>query len=187
LCWHTVMNPLRRTTVWLGAVALLALAGCASTTNTGAGATTAPATASASPSVRPTTARPTTATPTPSPTPTPISPPPTKAADGTDPDACEDAKCEVKVKAGWAVALPRYRVDELTVESVSQNELNLTLALPEGQFDMFCDVDPECLTNIAGTYAVVVAHPGARVNINGITVDVVTVGGGSAIVRIKRR
>jgi hypothetical protein len=32
-----------------------------------------------------------------------------------------------------------------------------------------------------------VAHPGGRVNINGITVDVLTVGGGSAIVRIKRR
>jgi hypothetical protein len=183
------MNPLRTTTVWLGAVALLALAGCASTTNTGAGNTTAPAIASASSSARPTTARPTTATPTASPTPTPkpASPAPTKAADGTDPDACEDAKCEVKVKAGWSVALHRYRVDELTVESVRQNELNLTLALPEGEFDMFCDVDPECLTNIAGTYAVVVAHPGARLNINGITVDVVSVGGGSAIVRIKRR
>jgi hypothetical protein len=170
-------------------VAVLVLAGCASTTPT-AQPTTAQST-----TARPTTASPTpTPTPTPTPAPTPTTPPPTKAADGANARACADGVCEVKVTGGWEAALPRFDLAALNVETVRADTVTMVFSITSGRFDLACDRDPKCGTYVMGpsggsstSFAIVTAHAGARVNLNSLAVDVAAIDRRSVVLRINPR
>jgi len=157
------------------ALALLATAGCAS-----------PQAGSASPATSSTTTHPVTTTTT-----TPPKPTLPKAADGTDLSACADNNCEVQVSAPGPIHLPEGAGATLTVASIDDDTVSLAFSPNDAAaaFSASCGADDPtadvCVnTSIVGNSATVTGRGGAKATVNNVTVLVVGVVGGSAVLRI---
>jgi hypothetical protein len=149
-------------------LALLAAAGCA-----------APLAGSASPA----TTRPAVTTTT-----TPPKPTLPAAADGTDLSACADDVCEVQVTAPGPIHLPEGAGATLSIVSIGDNTVTLSFVpTGDGSFTVGCDAtDPTACdgTQLTGGNAVVTGHATAKATANNVSVLVVAVVGGSAVLRI---
>jgi hypothetical protein len=170
---------------WGFAVALgvgaVVLAGCQS--STAGTAETAPPVLSTAGTEAPTPSRggvalgPNTLPPAPSP------PSPPSAADGSDIDACSDARCEVSVGAGTAVPVPESTgVRDLKVTAVTADRVTLTgkdtgnysSSACEGQ----CDSDD---TN--GAFTIMLGTNGRDLQ-NGLSITVEGIGDGKAVLKL---
>jgi hypothetical protein len=149
-------------------VAVLALASCGSGKGDGA--------AGRSPST------PSRSTPSPSPSLRP-------AADGTRLNACKDGTCEVRLTGPAKIPVaPKAKVASLKVKSFGPSEISLTAiaaSTPTGyEFSSSCEGDPRCTTSMDNDKVDVTAHTGAKVTLNRLAVQVVSVTTGSAVLRL---
>ncbi|MGH3760365.1 hypothetical protein [Actinophytocola sp.] len=118
-------------------------------------------------------------------------PAPTAAADGGNVAACRDGACEVRLTGRTVIPVaPAAGITELAVESITGDEVSTALTLAGNTFDMNCEGDERCQTSFVGTtppVGFVVAHPGARVTINRLVVEIPAAADGTAILRLSRR
>jgi hypothetical protein len=143
--------------------------------------------AEAAPPASPTTTTTTVVTTT---TTTPPPPPPAKAKDGGNIAACRDAVCEVRLARRTVIPVdPATGIAEVSVESITGDEVSAAITLSTGHFTMNCTGDDACRTSFVGTsppVAFATAHPGARVSINKLVLSVPAAAGGTAILRLGR-
>lgn len=108
-------------------------------------------------------------------------------------DACYDGRCEVVVAPSTTVPLDRrLRVQSLTVHAVGRDDVTILVAV-RGGASIGCTGDNRCSTSVTGGSAQspamgrFTAHPGARVTANRLTIDVVAVVRGRAVLRLTPR
>ncbi|HEX3784654.1 MAG TPA: hypothetical protein VHX38_33755 [Pseudonocardiaceae bacterium] len=130
----------------------------------------------------------TTATPT-----TTTAPVPATAADGTNLGACTAGNCEVQVSDGTSIPLSAsLGVGPVTVTGIQPDTVSITMAVSAGQVTSDCTGDPSCVADLqssldggAGSTTVqATGHVGAMCIVNQLTVTVVAVGPGPAILRL---
>lgn len=115
---------------------------------------------SGSPSPSPAASTPATTTTTSS-----TAPPPT-AADGTNVAACFDGTCEIAISGPLAIPLDRrFRIARLTVDAINPDGLAITFV------------------STSGGGGSIQTGVGADSGINGITIKVVAINGGTAVLR----
>lgn len=152
-------------------IAGLVLAGCSSGTHDSGAVSSSPTRAAPSrPAARSSPAAPT-------------------AADGTNLSACKDGRCEVEVTHPVKIPIDRrrFKVDLVRVKSIKDDEISFSIStLPPSTLG--CNGDDNCHTRVAfGTPDTgrVTAHAGAVVTANRIAIRVMSVGNGSAILRLQ--
>jgi hypothetical protein len=121
-------------------------------------------------------------------TPTPASPTPQSAADGTDLSACKDGTCEVKVTRPVNIRMDvrRFKVGTVRLMSIKDDEVSFTITLPaSGQFNFSCESTIVGATAESPAMGHVTGHAGALITANRITIQLVSIGNKSAILRLK--
>jgi hypothetical protein len=168
---------------WAAAIALTALlsAGCGSAGSAGSAAPPArpdSIPASTIPSTHPTTTTTTAVT----------------ATDGTNLGACADGNCEVQVTGPVTIPVASsLGVGPVSVTAIQTDTVSITIAATAGQVSDNCTGDPSCVPDMRSSFggggadatvATATGHAGAMFIVNQLTVDVVTVGTGTAILRL---
>jgi hypothetical protein len=115
--------------------------------------------------------------------------PPT-AADGADLAACVDGTCEVIVAPDAVVDTGQnFGVYPIRVGPIGADDVLLVVAMINGG-TFGCDGDDRCGVSVTGQTATepaiaqVTVHAGAQVTAVGLTIDVVAVSDGHAIIRL---
>jgi hypothetical protein len=158
-------------------VALVALVGCQP--EAGGLATGSPA-----PSASPTPSSRATASPPPSPSPTP-SPAPS-AADGTNVAACEDVRCEVLVRAGTAIPVPKSTdVGNLKVSKVTADRVTFAGRVLGNRSGGGCYGRGSCDVSSSNGVFTMSLTGGAIASQNGLAVEVKAFVDGAAIIAIE--
>jgi hypothetical protein len=117
---------------------------------------------------------------------------PVTAADGTNLGACANGNCEVQVAEGASIPLsPSLGLGPVSVTAIQSDTVSIGIPATGSQVSVNCTGDPSCVANLqqslgAGASASTQAtgHVGAMFIVNQLTVTVVAVSPGSAILRL---
>jgi hypothetical protein len=179
----------RRTRGSLTVIAAAAvLTGCArGEQGSAGGAPTTPVVTSATSA---TTSAPAATTAAPTPASPPLTPPPT--ANGNL-KACKGGRCQVKVThpVDIQVDAKRFQVGTVSVRSIEDHQVSLVITLPTPANRLDCQSDEDCDSSVVGgsdkspNKGYVTAHAGAVITANRLVIQVVSAGGGSAVLRLK--
>ncbi|WP_433186969.1 hypothetical protein [Actinoallomurus sp. CA-150999] len=124
-------------------------------------------------------------------TPTPASPTPRPTANRSALKACKGGKCEVTVTRGADIPVDarRFQVGTINVRSVDDRQVSLVITLPTASNRLDCQGDEDCDSSVVGgtntNTGYVNAHAGAVITVNRLVIQVVSVGNGSAVLRLK--
>ena len=115
-----------------------------------------------------------------------------KAADGKRLSACRDGRCEVVVSAKKSIELSgSLGLYAVAIHQVKGDEIGLFASL-RGGGKFSCDGDEECQVSVqsgSGQYpapAQFTAHPGARIEVAKLRIQVVAVVNKQAVLRLTR-
>ena len=115
-----------------------------------------------------------------------------KAADGKRLSACRDGRCEVVVSAKKSIELSgSLGLYAVAVHQVKGDEIGLFASL-RGGGKFSCDGDEECQVSVQGASgqypasAQFTAHPGARIEVAKLRIQVVAVVDKQAVLRLTR-
>ncbi|WP_128431631.1 hypothetical protein [Streptomyces cyaneus] len=168
----------------VGVLALvLLLAGCGSASDGGTSADprpSGPATASTAPDQPPPTPAPPTTSAPPSTAPT--------AADGTRYSACTDGTCEIRVTDAARIPVPdRFGLGPVTVTAVSGGTVTMFAPLTQSEFasDGGCEASFTGPAADSSAVAQLTCDRGAKAVVNQMGLQVVHVGDGAAVLRIR--
>ncbi|MBB5851403.1 hypothetical protein HDA45_001490 [Amycolatopsis umgeniensis] len=115
----------------------------------------------------------------------PDSPEPPKPADGGDLTACSDGLCEVSAPVGGKMTLPeRTRVRSVTVQSI-EGDIVALIARGIGPRQGGSCTGKRCEASAKGSDFKAMLGPGSGVTYNDLAIDLLGIGDGAAILRIK--
>ncbi|GAA4042761.1 hypothetical protein [Streptomyces shaanxiensis] len=173
----------------VGVLALvLLLAGCGSASDGGTSADprpSGPATASTAPDEPPSTPAPPTTSAPPSTAPPSTAP---TAADGTRYSACTDGTCEIRVTDAARIPVPdRFGLGPVTVTAVSGGTVTMFAPLTQSEFssDGGCEASFTGPAADSSAVAQLTCDRGAEAVVNRMGLQVVHVGDGAAVLRIR--
>ncbi|WP_340687757.1 hypothetical protein LCL61_17280 [Amycolatopsis coloradensis] len=113
------------------------------------------------------------------------SPEPPKPADGGDLDACSDGVCEVGAPPGGRMTFPEEtRVESLTVRSVEESTVVLVARGIGSRSGGTC-TGKRCEASASGLDFTATLGPDSTVTYNDLSIDLLGVSDGAAILRIK--
>lgn len=112
------------------------------------------------------------------------------AADGSRLSACKDGRCEVVVSQEKTITLNRsIGLYAVAVSRIQGDEIGLFASMRSGG-SFACDGDPRCQVSVQGASgqlppsAQFVAHPGARLEVAKLRIEVVAVADDEAVLRL---
>jgi hypothetical protein len=118
------------------------------------------------------------------------------AADGTNLAACEDGDCEVRVTPSTSIPLrSSLGVGPVSVTDIQADTVTVSVAASAGDISDNCTGDPSCVPDMSGSFggggdatvASATGHVGANVILDRLTVSIVAVHAGSAVLRLSVR
>lgn len=83
----------------------------------------------------------------------------------------------------------RFQVGTINVRSIDDHQVSLVITLPGSANRLDCQSDEDCDSSVVGgtntNTGNVTAHAGAVITVNRLVIQVVSVGNGSAVLRLK--
>ncbi|GAB3980362.1 hypothetical protein GCM10029978_078220 [Actinoallomurus acanthiterrae] len=83
----------------------------------------------------------------------------------------------------------RFQVGTINVKSIDDHQLSLVITLPAAANRLDCQSDEDCDSSVVGgtntNTGYVTAHGSAVITVNRLVIQVVSVGNGSAVLRLK--
>ncbi|GLY63643.1 hypothetical protein [Amycolatopsis taiwanensis] len=116
------------------------------------------------------------------------------AADGTNLAACATRDCEIQVSGPVSIPVPAaVGADTVSVTSIQRDTVTMSVASTAGKISQDCTGDPTCVPQGNGTFdssgggsfvSQATGHIGAKFIVNKLTVAVIAVSQGSAVLRL---